>query len=206
MSSPSVPGVSEILTVIFLLVPGFASFVLIKKTGVLEGKFSDFEATILSLILSLIIYVPFSFITGLKDLESISKSLIDPYYISILLLIAGGLGLGLGFLIKIISKRAGGGTLWYNSIKSMGEIGEYVLVLTENGKEYKGFIKYSFEDPNTKEKELILYKPSEILRESCSGKVSKEKPMGQGILFLHNDIKRMIFLEKPPTTKKKETS
>ena len=197
---PSIPDFSDILLVIILLVPGFGSFLIARKIGFVESKLGDYENTIISLMLSLVNYIPFALITGLTDLTKIRDNIFVPSVMLTLLAITPLTGITAGVIIRFILKRGRKeGTLWNRTLRLMGDE-TYILVITESGYEYKGYVKYhsfSSRDAANDDKELIILNPFRIIRNS-DGSVKENRPMGKGILFVNSDIKHLVFLEEEP--------
>ena len=108
-----------------------------------EWKLGDYENTIISLMLSLVNYIPFALITGLTDLTKIRDNIFVPsVMLTLLVLITPLTGITAGVIIRFILKRGRKeGTLWNRTLRLMGDE-TYILVITESGYEYKGYVKY----------------------------------------------------------------
>jgi hypothetical protein len=197
MSVPSAPSFADILLTVILLVPGFAALLITKKIAVIESKFSDFENTVISLMLSLIILIPFTSITGLTEIEKIRSNIFNPWNLVLLLALTPLAGFALGAVLKLtVRKSTVAGNLWNSALDLMTE-GTYVLIHTTDGKEYRGSVKYYTPGIN-EERELIVLEPYLIIRNALTDVITVEKSMGKGILFLKDDIKRIVFYEEEP--------
>ena len=189
----SLPSLLDIVTVVILVVPGFLSFVILKWSfPTRRKKFSDFELTIYSLLFMLPIIMCYSLVTGIRDIDSIRDSVFQPGNLLILL----GLSLGCGLVPSLITKawtwgKYRTGECWdvfWDALRPGG----YVLVFTEDGHEYKGWIQYS--DSSEDKTELILGDPKLVIR-NANHKVQKEIAMGEALFFTQKDIRRVVSLK-----------
>jgi hypothetical protein len=190
----TLPGISDIAVVLVLLVSGFLSFIVAKKLAAVDTKFSDFETTVISVFLSLVSFVPFSVATGLTDLDKIRTGIFVPWNILLLVSFTTAIGIALGGTFKLIFRRsAASGTLWNYVFARVKKLkGSWVLVITENGAEYKGWIISYGESPIDGSKDLTISNPMLVVRNQ-QGTVTDEIAMGKEIMFV-NDIKRVVFL------------
>jgi len=192
------PGFDEVLIVLVLLVPGFFSFLLAKRFAAVGKKFSDFEKTIISIFLSLVDYVPFTYVTGLNTFEKIQEGLLEPTNLGLLVLIAGGIGLGVGMTFKIIFNRnIVLGDAWDVSFDLASKSGgSWVIVFTQSNYEYKGIVSFvgRAEDGS---KEIVITKPKQIIRDK-DGMVIEEMEIGKEMLFTERDIARISFFTEFP--------
>jgi len=187
------PGFEEILVVLVLLVPGFFSFLLAKRFAAVGKKFTDFEKAILSVMLTLVVYIPFTFITGFKSLEEIRNGLVDPFNLLILIAISGGVGLGVGLVFKMIFNRdIVLGDAWDVSFDLCAKKGgSWVTVYTKTNQEYRGIVKLvgRAEDGS---KEIVITQPIQIFRKD-DGTSDTEMNVGEDMLFTEKDIGRISF-------------
>lgn len=188
------PSLADILIVIILIIPGFVTFYLIKKICVIEQKFSDFETTILSVFLSLFIYIPFSFLIEVSNIDAIRDTILSPKplsYLMTLTILFGILFGAFGRYVLLKGKVGYPGSCWEIAFKKVQEKGAYVLVYTDNNLEFKGKAHYAGKEdlPN----QLIIKDPKRILRDDKMN-VIEEKEWGKEILFTEDDIKRVVFL------------
>ena len=199
----ALPSIIDVFTVVVLLIPGFIALVIFKWVSMVERKFSEFEMIVWSLFISLFIYAVFSLITGINNIDSIRDAIFLPSNLSILM----GLSLVFGLAPSLVTRRVlrqrfVRGDCWNVCMNRMDKQGHYwVIVHTEKGLEYKGRTHvYGTEGENNRE--LVIDNPKLIIRDE-KGKVIEEKPMGAEILFLQNDIKRVVFLEDLRSDKEK---
>jgi hypothetical protein len=192
----ALPSIFDVVTVIVILLPGFISFVIFRWISIIERKFSEFEITVWSLFMSLVIYAIFSYITGINNIDSIRDSIFLPTNLSIVM----GLSLLFGIIPSLVTRflfRKGvtRGDCWDTCMRHMEKKKHFwVMVHTEKGLEYKGRT-YLYGTEGENNRELVIEEPKLIVRDE-KGKMLLEKPMGQEILFLQNDIRRVVFLEE----------
>lgn len=186
------PSLTEILIAVILIVPGFIMFWLYKHINDVGHKLSDFEKTIWSLISTLPIYIIFSLITGIQNIEVLEENILSPRYLLLLSSIPILLGFSLGVIVRILRKDFVYGDCWYgsfNELFSKEKLYGYsgcLTVITKDGKEYEGIL-HSFGEND--DKELVLSDPKQIIR-------NKKIKVGREILFLKNDISRILFRDK----------
>ena len=194
----ALPGLEDALIVAVLIVPGFFSFLVAKRFAAVGKKFSDFEKTILSVFLSLVDYVPFTFLTGLDSLETIRDGILEPVNLGILVAIAGGVGLGVGLAFKqIFNKDIQLGDAWDKAFEFTAKAGgSWVIVYTKLNREYKGIASFvgRAEDGS---KELVIKLPREICRDD-DGMIISEMGIGKEMLFTESDIARISFFTEFP--------
>ena len=77
-----------------------------RKIGLIDHKLSDLETIVLIIILSLINYIPFAYITGIQAIDEIGGKLFVPEYASILIVITVGMGFVIGWIFKRIFKKS----------------------------------------------------------------------------------------------------
>jgi len=198
----TLPGFEEILIVLVLLVPGFFSFLLAKRFAVVGKKFTDFEKAILSVILTLVDYIPFTYITGFRSLEEIRDGLFDPFNLLILIAIAGGVGIAVGIVFKIIfNKNVLLGDAWdiaFDLCAKKG--GSWVTVYTKTNQEYRGIVKLAGRTEDGS-KEIVIREPLQIFRKE-DGTVDAEMKVGEDMLFTEKDIGRISFFTNITEKKK----
>ena len=190
----ALPSLTDIIVVIVLVSPGFISFIVFKWLSIVEKKFSELEIIIYSLIFSLLIYPIFGAITGCSDIDSLRNSIFQPNNVALIV----GLGLLFGFIpggIVRLSLRKGliREDCWNLCMGRADKSNSWVIVYTKDGFEYKGILHLS----GTKgehSRELVIEKPKLILRDK-NGKLLNEIKTGSEILFLQEDIRRVIFFD-----------
>jgi len=74
---------ADLIIVVILLIPGFVSFEIIRKPAIVKREFSELEITLWSLLLSLVVYIPFSLVVG-RYLDQIRDSIFAPFSIGLL--------------------------------------------------------------------------------------------------------------------------
>jgi small nuclear ribonucleoprotein (snRNP)-like protein len=188
------PSLTEIIIVIILIIPGFIMSWLFRRITAIGGKSSEFEITVWSLISTLPIYIIFSLITGIQNIETLEENIFSPSYLILLSSLPILLGLSLGLIAKItFRKDFVYGDCWHASLNKIVSRGGYLTVITKDGKEYIGKL-HSFGENDTP-KELVLRDPEQIIRNKKMKVIIKFK-VGKEILFLKNDISRILFFNE----------
>lgn len=187
------PSVADVMIVITLIVPGFISLAILKRVVIMETPFSDFETTVWSLFISLLIYTIFGVFTGIIGIESLRDNMFSPYNLAIILILSIAVGAIPGGIIKYVFRRhLSPGDSWDLCMGKASEKGAWVIVYTKNGLEYKGQLHWSGKGQVTP-REITIRKPKLILRDD-TWKVLKEIKMGKEIFFTEEDIQRIVFL------------
>ena len=184
----------DVFFVIVLLVPGFISLLLLRWIAIFESKLTDLNLVISSLLLSLIIYGAFGWISGMTSFDSIRDNILIPQNLIGVLVVSVLVGVIPGVIIKRFFQ--GGivrGDSWVISMKKASDKGSWVIVYSVAGQEYKGILHYS----GGKEfpKEVTIRKPKQIFRDA-NGCLSEEVEIGKEILFSEKDISRIAFFEE----------
>lgn len=189
----ALPSLLDVITVVILVVPGFVSFVIFRALFPTKRKrFSDFELTIYSLMFTLPIIMSYSLVTGVGDIDTLRETIFSPSNLTMLLGLAFLWGLVPGGIARFLTRGEWVlGECWDVFWEELGD-GAYVLVYTEDGREYKGWIQYA--DKNEEKSELVLGDPKLILRDS-RWKVLDEIKIGHNLLFTEKDIRRVVSLK-----------
>ena len=189
-----VPGISDALVVVILLVPGFIAMKLFARITAFDRKLSDFDITVYSLMLSLIIYLPFTLFTGLSTLDRIREAILFPSTLGWLLLLSIVMGIGPGFVVKLMFRRGFFvGNVWQGIIgripKNVYPI--FVLVDTVDGKEILGQLHSV--GTGDQPKDVLLFEPKLIIRNKTLI-VEKRLDLGKELFIPEKDVRRVIFL------------
>lgn len=207
MEGFKVPSTFEeiIITLIFIL-PGFLAIFLASKLAHFEKPRSVFEHTLWSLISSIVIYVAFIFACGISNYESLSNIVFQPEIISIIIVIALFEGVALAWLHRLDPlkylrqivqwrtkvKYSPAPHVWDEELATRAKNSPlWVLVYTKKGLEYKGVV-VTWTVGETP-KELLITRSKLILRNE-EMEVLDEIEMGDAILFLEDDIARIVCL------------
>jgi hypothetical protein len=187
-----IPSLVDIFTVIVLIVPGFFSFIIAnsfiprKRT-----KLSDLETTIFCLMYALPILVSYGLITGVSGIDAIRDSIFQTWNLAILFGLSFVWGLGPGLIAWILTRKDYVvGECWDEFGKRLGK-GAYVMVYTDKGQEYKGWIH--FFDLSEEKQSIILGDPKLILRDK-NWEILNEIEVGHEMLFAEKDIGRIVSL------------
>lgn len=201
------PSLADAIIVIILLIPGFMAFTLIRWLGHYGSKLSEFKITVTSFSLSMIILFFYTQIIGVSDVDVLR----DRFFVTENYLILFGITLGVGGSIGIILRkrrtnynRLG---IWQRRITDY-TVSPWIIVFTKNDKEYKGKLTGAGIESG-EEKEIVIDQPKQIVRDKqCN--VLSEIEFGKRMIFKHDDILRISFLELPAdvnhTTDKKNIS
>jgi hypothetical protein len=193
---------ANIFATIFLLVPGFLSFVLARRLSRTDYKFSDFEATVISIFLSLVNYVPFAYITHLNDVTNAAAIIFEYQNLALLIVISVGIGILVGVLFQIlVNKSSAAGSLWNYVFRRARKFENvYVSVFTSTGQEYLGKLKMYSTVASDEEREIFLMEPQIVIREG--GLIKTKEHFGGAekrityAIFTSSDVKRVIFHEE----------
>lgn len=189
----SLPSLTGVITVAVLIVPGFYAFLVVKKlVPSKQKKFSDYEMTIYSLMYALPILATYCLATGTNGIDDLATGIFNVYNLALLFGLALFWGLSSGLFARlVVGRNQVISECWDEFGKRLGD-GSYVLVYTEDGREYKGWI--CFYDHSEGKYELIIGDPKLILRDK-NWKVLKEIKTGQEMLFTQKDIRRIASLK-----------
>lgn len=192
----ALPALSDIITAIVIITPGFITLTVIKDIGIIERKLTDFENTIISIFLSLSTYTIFSYFTGIYDFEEIKNIIFQPFYYILLFGISLGLGFAISGLIRVTyRKQIVAGDVWVYFQDKFKNMGPFVNVYTKNGLEYKGRLHFA----GRKEcpRDLVIFEPKLILRND-QWEILDEIDMGKDLYFREDDIARILFYDQIP--------
>jgi len=186
-------SIADALVVVVLLVPGFVAAKVFARITAFDRKLSDFEMTVLSFALSLVTYVPFSYLTSIDSLEQIRQAALMPQTIILLLSLSVAIGLFPGLVVKRLYRRGyHPGTVWDAVVRNINpkEVA-FVLVHTALGQEIMGQLE-SVGTGDTA-KELRLLQPKMIIR-GKNREATKQLPLGKHMFIAEKDIQSIAFL------------
>jgi len=173
------------------------------KLTYFEKPASVFEYTLWSLFSSILIYVAFIYLKGITNYDSLSGIVFQSETILLIVIAAVFEGIiiaclhrldPLKYLRRAIHWRAKAiysptKHVWDEELKRNAP--SWVLVYTKNGLEYKGVaVTWTVGDTP---KELLIGRPKLIIRDK-QWRVINEVVMGDSILFLEDDIARVVRL------------
>lgn len=201
----SVPTLSDLVTVIYLLLPGFVSIKILKRLAILEFGLSDFDSTIWSLAGSLIIDSIFvAFLnyqgTALTSLADLQVLLIVPQYSIVFLFLAVMGGVIPGSALRLtVRRRIKPGGIWDVLYSEFGKRNArrqetLVTLFTSDHAEYVGAIK-SMSKGQGVPKEIMLYKAKRIFRNG-SGDIKATMEVGKEVFFKEQSIATIAFYER----------
>jgi len=194
-----VPSVSDVLTIIFLLLPGFVAIHIARRLGRYEFTLTDFETTTWSLFGSLPIDAAFVgvlaiFGVRLTSFSDLSNELLVPgaaaLFVALALIGGGATGLVLRYTIH---KGVRQGAVWdviFGQFMKRRK-GIWITVYTSDGKEYQGALAWMSQGPNIP-KEILLRSPIEVFR-SRDGEVQNTLEGADSIYFRDSNIDRVAF-------------
>lgn len=203
--SAGIPKLEDILTAIFLIIPGFISFIIAKKVASVEKKFSDFETTVISIFLSVVNYVPFRLLSNLTTIDEIRQGILNnPLNLLQIIVITTAIGLALGGLFKLIFRRSQtAGTLWDRVINDAVKVNrrdkeELWIIVSTQSAEYLGQFAGFGQSIETEEREVLLKEPY-LIKRDCNGKITTNERLSDEItytLFTSQDIKNITIYKE----------
>jgi len=190
----ALPSLGDVVFIIVVLIPGFLTLTLFRWLAILENKISDYVLTVYSLSFSLLILTIYAFHTNITDIDVIRTNILSPTYLVEILAIALSLGVGFGLIVRYaFRRRIVRGSPWEASMTVASKEGCWVIVYTEDGREYKGTLHRS--GGGDYPSEISIRDPKQILRDD-QFKIKREIPVGLEILFREKDIRRVVFFEE----------
>jgi len=185
------PALSDIFFVIVFLIPGFVTLNLIRNIGKYDRSLTNNETIYWSVFWNLIIMGIYNWKTDTTDLTTLTSEIFHFSNLFLLIGISLSLGVGIGVVIRytmrsnIISEDC-----WELSMRSASRIGTFVTVLTKDNDEFMGMLHYN---AGSKEpREITIRNPTKIIRSVDP----IEEEWGKEILFLEDDIKRIVFMNE----------
>lgn len=191
MAITTIGSLTDIWTLLILIVPGFLTFRIINWLGSYELKLDQFVTTVYSLVFSIIIFIPLSFIFKLNSFSDINVYITEPSFVLVSLFISILLGVIVGLVIRFVfQKKVRLDNAWDGFAKSL--LQRSVIVYTTDDKEYKGWIKRVSIGKDEK-REICLGDPKVVKRDDKGN--FKLINIGQEILFTESNIKRILRIE-----------
>ena len=135
-------SLTEILIVIFFIVPGFVSLSIIRHIGLFENELTDKELIIWSILFSLVIYSIFALKFGISNFDSLPQSVFGWEQTVWIIGLAVGLGFGVGGFIRHTFRRGTHrGKIWDYIVKHIPDLEKYpkVRIVLEK-QEYEGIL------------------------------------------------------------------
>jgi len=121
-------------------------------------------------------------------------SLLIPRNLGEILALGVAFGAIPGLIVRFVWRRNFvRGDCWEASMKAASKRGAWIIVYTQDGREYKGILHYS--GGGDSPREISIRQPKLILRNS-KWKLLKEVKMGEEIFFQEKDIRRIVFFEE----------
>jgi len=190
----ALPSLADVIFVIVLLVPGFIALTIFRWLAILEKKLSEYLLVLWSLFFSLFIYAIFSWLTGISNIDSIRDNILLPENLVKILSLGLAFGIIPGMIVRLTFRRHFvRGDCWEASMKQASKKGCWVIVYTNDGREYKGYLHYS--GGGDSPREISIRSPKLILRDN-KFKVLKEVEMGKEIFFQEKDLQRIMFFKE----------
>lgn len=190
-------SVSDAIFVLVLVLPGYYSLRLFRWLAYYEEEITNTDVLVGSLTFSLVIYIIAGIFCGLSTFDEIRDLLLNPWNVGVVIVIIFGTGTlpGLGMRWVKTGKNEIFITVWDAMMdKSLGTgKATWVIVYTNDGKEYKGYI-HRFGHKKEK-KDLTLKLPIRIVRNDDST-VREEFQVGDEVYFNESDINRIVFLKE----------
>ena len=186
------PALSDIFFIFVFLIPGFVTLNLIRNIGKYDRSLSNNETIYWSVFWNLIIIGIYNWITDTTDLTTLTSEIFLFSNLFLLIGISLSLGIGIGVGIRYtMRKNIISEDCWELSMKNASINGTWIIVLTKDGDEFMGTLHYN---AGSKEpREITIRKPTKIIR---SVDPIEEEEWGEEILFLEDDIKRIVFMNE----------
>lgn len=192
----ALPSLTDLVFIIVILIPGFLALTLFRWLAILEKEISDYQLGVWSLFFSLLIFVIFGWHTGITDVDAIRDNLLSPTYLAEILTIGLALGVVPGLIARLTFRKGFiRGDPWEASMKLAGKEGCWVIIYTDDGREYMGYLHYSGTSGDEFPREISIRNPTVILRD-CEWKIKKEIECGKEVLFSEDDVRRIVFYEE----------
>ena len=196
MSLPIPDNISDILLIVIFLIPGYFSLRIFRYLAYWKEELSEFDISLLSILLSGLIYISVALLINKQSIDEFKNILLIPtnlvYIISFTLLI----GIIPGFIIKKVkeNKHEIFLNVWEAVLNRSIETNKptWVLIYTQDNKEYKGYI-HMYGNKN-ESKDITLKNPLMIIRNK-DFYIKHEVEMGSEIYFKESDIARIVFLQ-----------
>jgi hypothetical protein len=189
--SKALGAVDDVWVLIVLIIPGFITFKIITRLGAYEIQLDQFIVTVYSLLCSIIIFVPISYLFNIQSLPDLSLHLTVPFFIPSILGFAVLFGVIPGLFLRFTFRRKFRIQNAWSGFA--GEyLGKYILIYTTDEKEYSGWLKRVSAGENEK-KELCLGNPRLIKRDKPGEK--RFISMGIELYFPEENIKRILRAE-----------
>jgi hypothetical protein len=187
------PSLADALVLVVLLVPGFVAAKVFARITALDRKLSDFDMTVLSFVASLIIYIPFSYLTSLDSIDQIRDAVLMPQNIILLLSLSVAIGLLPGLAVKKLFRPGyHPGTVWDSIVRNIKpKEPTFVLVHTALGQEIMGLLD-SVGAGDTP-KDLRLLQPELIIRNK-NHEATRKLRLGKQMFVSEKDVQSIAFL------------
>lgn len=185
----SLPSVSDLYFILIILVPGFVTLSLIRHSAIFDRTLSDNETIYWSLFCSMIIFT--TYLYGKTDVtfQQLSEEFIQYENISKIIVISLVYGLVFGYFVKIAFRRSiFRDDCWELCFKNASKNETWLSVYTNDGEEYQGQLHYN--SGSIDPREFTIRHPHKIVRQEDQ---VIEKEWGEEILFIEDDIKRVVF-------------
>lgn len=185
----NIPDLSNVVYIIFLIIPGFISLMIIQYITMYERKLSDFEITVWSLFFSSALLLLFSYVLNIRSFIDLQNYIF--YFDNLLVINTLGISSGviIGIIIKIFFRpRILRGSLW-------GDVfgGSWALVRTKTVGEILGKVLGASRDPS--EREILLTEPKKVVRNG-EGDISDLVEIDGKVLINGKEI-NMIIIHNP---------
>jgi hypothetical protein len=186
------PSLADALILVVLIVPGFVTVKIFAWITAFDRKLSDFDMTVLSFIASLIVCLPFSYLTSLDSIDKIRDAVLMPQTIGLLLFLSLLIGFVPGLLVKMaLRRRYFYGGLWNSIADQIPETDVFVSVHTVLGEEIMG--RLHSVGTGDSPKDVRLVDPVMIIRDKGQ-KATKKMRLGREMFISEKSIQSIVFL------------
>jgi len=165
----NIPDLSNIVYIIFLIIPGFISLMIIQYIAVFERKLSDFEITVWSLFVSNLLLMLFSYKLNIRSFIDLQNYIFDFDNLLVINILGISSGFIFGMIIKLFFRpRILHGSPWNKVFEESEEKGAWVLIQTKTGSEILGKVFKTSITPS--DREIVLMEPKKIERKGVGTK------------------------------------
>jgi hypothetical protein len=196
MSLPIPDNVSDVILIIIFLIPGYFSLRIFRYLAYWKEELSEFDVSLLSILFSGLIYISVALFINQQSIDEFKKILLMPINLIYIIGFTFLIGIIPGYIIRKLKERKHEifFDVWEAVLNRSIETNErtWVLIYTQDNKEYKGYI-HMYENKN-ENKDITLKNPLMIIRDD-DFYIKNEVEMGDEIFFKESDISRIVFIQ-----------
>jgi len=189
---------------IVYLAPGFATLEVYTMFALVDRELKEYEKLIWSLIISTVIYYPYSIVKGIKTFEEAQGDFFIFQTILTLIIIGIFLGSVLTVINRFILQRdMVEGTAWDISFNDIPETNAGVSIFTKSGTEYFGYMKLVSIGDTLRE---VVLGNVKLVKRDKDFDIIELKDLNGDMLLSGDLIKNILFVyEDEEATEEEET-